>query len=36
MEKTLNMRLFSKPRDHPQWRSGYESSGQPEGTGSIF
>ena len=33
MEKALNMRLFSKSRDHPQWRSGYVRSGQTEGTG---
>ena len=33
MEKALYLRLFDNSRVHPQWRSGYESSGQPEGTG---
>ena len=33
MEKALNLRLFAKSRDHPQWRSGYVRSGQTEGTG---
>ena len=36
MEKALNLRLFAKSRDHPQWRSGYVRSGQPEGTGLKF
>ena len=33
MEKALNLRLFTKSCDHPQWRSGYARSGQLEGTG---
>ena len=33
MEKALNLRLFAKSWDHPQWRSGYVRSGQTEGTG---
>ena len=33
MEKALNLRLFAKSRDHPQWRSGCVKSGQAEGTG---
>ena len=33
MKKALNMRLFSKSPDHPQWRSGYVRSGPTEGTG---
>ena len=33
MEKALNLRLFTKTCDHPQWRSGYARSGQLEGTG---
>ena len=33
MEKALNLRLFGKSWDHPQWRSGYVRSGQTEGTG---
>ena len=33
MEKALNLRLFGKSRDHPQWRSGYVRSGPTEGTG---
>ena len=32
MKKVLNLRLFAKSRDHPQWRSGYVRSGQTEGT----
>ena len=36
MEKALNLRLFTKSCVHPQWRSGYESSGKPESTGFIF
>ena len=36
MEKALNLRLIAKSRDHPQWRSGYVRSGQPEGTGFKF
>ena len=36
MEKALYLRLFNNSRVHPQWRSGYESSGQPEGTGFRF
>ena len=36
MEKALYLRLFSLSCVHPQWRSGYESSGQPEGTGFRF
>ena len=28
--------LFIKSCVHRQWRSGYESSSQPEGTGFIF
>ena len=41
MEKELNMRLFAKSCDHPQWRSGHVRSGQLEGTrvkfcGQIF
>ena len=27
MEKALNLRLFAKSCDHPQWRSGYVRSG---------
>ena len=30
MKKALNLRLFTKSCDHPQWRSGYVWSGQPE------
>ena len=33
MEKALNLRLFAKACDHPQWRSGYVRSGLFEGTG---
>ena len=33
IEKALNLRLFTKSCDHPQWRSGYARSGQLEGTG---
>ena len=33
MEKALNLRLFTEPCDHPQWRSGYVNSGQLESTG---
>ena len=36
MEKALNVRLFAKSCDHPQWRSGYVRSGQPEDTGFKF
>ena len=36
MEKALYLRLFNNSCVHPQWRSGYESSGQPEGGGFIF
>ena len=36
MEKALYLRLFNNSCVHPQWLSGYESSGQPEGTGFIF
>ena len=36
MEKALNLRLFVKSCDHPQWRSGYVRSGQPKGTGFKF
>ena len=36
MEKALYLRLFNLSCVHPQWRSGYESSGQPEGTGFRF
>ena len=34
MEKALNLRLFTKSCDHPQWRSDYVKSDQPERTGS--
>ena len=33
MKKALNLRLFAKSRDRPQWRSGYVRSGQTDGTG---
>ena len=36
MEKALYLKLFNNSCVHPQWRSGYESSGQPEGSGFIF
>ena len=36
MKKALNLRLFAKSRDHPQWRSGYVRSGQTDGTGFKF
>ena len=36
MEKALNLRLFTKSFDRPQWRSGYVKSDQPEGTGFKF
>ena len=29
----LNLRLFTRSCDHPQWRSGHARSGQLEGTG---
>ena len=36
MEKALDLRLFAKTCEYPQWRSGYVRSGQPEGTGFKF
>ena len=36
MENALNLRLFTKSCDHPQWRSGYVRSGQLGGTGFKF
>ena len=35
MEKALNLRLFTKTRDHPPWRSGYVAMFNSKVPGSI-